>query len=101
MAVPSNDGAPWLTKLDRIGKRSARDEQCVFTNLGHVIDRGSGSAAQMLHRDELVWVHVPKPHPELQVASMTALTDFTVEEAFKMIMSLGALSPEGERALPF
>lgn len=38
MAVPSNDGAPWLTKLDRIGKRSARDEQCVFTNLGHVID---------------------------------------------------------------
>lgn len=38
MAVPSNDGAPWSTKLDRIGKRSARDEQCVFSNLGHVID---------------------------------------------------------------
>lgn len=38
MAVLSNDGAPWLTKLDRIGKRSARDERCVFSNLGHLID---------------------------------------------------------------
>ena len=38
MAVLSNDGAPWSTKLDRIGERSARDEHCVFSNLGHVID---------------------------------------------------------------
>jgi len=38
MAVPSNDGAPWLTKLDRIGKRSARDERCVFNNPGYLID---------------------------------------------------------------
>jgi ectoine hydroxylase-related dioxygenase (phytanoyl-CoA dioxygenase family) len=30
-----------------------------------------------LHRDELVWVHMPRPHPELQVASMIALVDFT------------------------
>ena len=45
-------------------------------NLGHLIARGPGATAQLLHRDELVWVHVPRPHPELQVASMTALVDF-------------------------
>ncbi|MBM4384673.1 MAG: phytanoyl-CoA dioxygenase family protein [Deltaproteobacteria bacterium] len=48
-------------------------------NLGHLIDRGPGAAAQMLHRDELVWVHLPRPHPEVQVASMIALEDFRVE----------------------
>lgn len=48
-------------------------------NLGHVIDRGTGSEAQLLHRDELVWVHLARPHPELQVASLTALSDFTAE----------------------
>jgi len=48
-------------------------------NLGHLIDRGPGATAQMLHRDEDVWVHVPRPHGELQVASMIALEDFRVD----------------------
>jgi ectoine hydroxylase-related dioxygenase (phytanoyl-CoA dioxygenase family) len=48
-------------------------------NLGHLIDRGPGALAQMLHRDELVWVHLPRPHPEVQLASMIALEDFRVE----------------------
>jgi ectoine hydroxylase-related dioxygenase (phytanoyl-CoA dioxygenase family) len=48
-------------------------------NLGHIIDRGPGTERQMFHRDELVWVHVPKPHPELQVATMIALEDFSEE----------------------
>jgi ectoine hydroxylase-related dioxygenase (phytanoyl-CoA dioxygenase family) len=47
-------------------------------NLGHLIARGPGAVRQMLHRDEDVWVHVPRPHPELQIASMTALVDFEV-----------------------
>ncbi|MCZ6712883.1 MAG: phytanoyl-CoA dioxygenase family protein, partial [Deltaproteobacteria bacterium] len=46
-------------------------------NLAHVLDRGPGAEAQFLHRDELVWVHVPRPHPELQLASVIALVDFT------------------------
>ena len=46
-------------------------------NLGHVLDRGPGAERQFLHRDELVWVNFPSPHPELQVASMIALVDFT------------------------
>ena len=48
-------------------------------NLAHVLDRGPGAEAQFLHRDELVWVHMPRPHPELQLASMLALVDFTAE----------------------
>jgi ectoine hydroxylase-related dioxygenase (phytanoyl-CoA dioxygenase family) len=48
-------------------------------NLGHLIDRGPGAEAQLLHRDELVWVHLPRPHPEVQVASMIALEDFRAE----------------------
>jgi len=48
-------------------------------NLAHVLDRGPGAEQQYLHRDELVWVHVPRPHSELQVASMIALVDFTAD----------------------
>jgi ectoine hydroxylase-related dioxygenase (phytanoyl-CoA dioxygenase family) len=48
-------------------------------NLAHVLDRGPGSERQYLHRDEIVWVHVPEPHAELQLASILALVDFTAE----------------------
>jgi ectoine hydroxylase-related dioxygenase (phytanoyl-CoA dioxygenase family) len=44
-------------------------------NIASIIDRGPGADMQMLHRDEDVWVHVPKPHPELQVASIWSLVD--------------------------
>ncbi len=45
-------------------------------NIASVLDRGPGADAQYLHRDELVWVHMPRPHPELQVASVIALENF-------------------------
>jgi ectoine hydroxylase-related dioxygenase (phytanoyl-CoA dioxygenase family) len=48
-------------------------------NLGHLIDRGPGAQAQLLHRDEVVWSHFPQPHGEIQLASMVALEDFRVE----------------------
>ena len=48
-------------------------------NVGQVIEVGPGAVAQMLHRDEDVWVHVPRPAPMFQVSSMTALVDFTEE----------------------
>jgi ectoine hydroxylase-related dioxygenase (phytanoyl-CoA dioxygenase family) len=64
----------FLSVCDRIlGPSCARYQ----LNVGHLLDRGPGSEAQMLHRDEDVWIHMPRPHPELQVASMTALVDFT------------------------
>jgi ectoine hydroxylase-related dioxygenase (phytanoyl-CoA dioxygenase family) len=55
-------------------------------NIAHVLDRGPGAEAQMIHRDELVWVHVPRPHPELQLASMIALEDFTADNGATRIV---------------
>jgi ectoine hydroxylase-related dioxygenase (phytanoyl-CoA dioxygenase family) len=55
-------------------------------NLGHVIDRGPGAEAQLTHRDEAVWVHVPRPAPILQVASMIALGDFTADNGATRIV---------------
>ena len=46
-------------------------------NLGHLIDKGPGGPRQMFHRDEDVWVHLPRPHDHVQVASMIALEDFS------------------------
>ncbi|USE34158.1 group II intron reverse transcriptase/maturase [Endozoicomonas sp. SCSIO W0465] len=37
MTVLSNDGQAWLTKLERIGEKSAYDRQMVFNNLGHLL----------------------------------------------------------------
>jgi ectoine hydroxylase-related dioxygenase (phytanoyl-CoA dioxygenase family) len=46
-------------------------------NLGHLMDRGPGAAQQWIHRDEDVWAHFPRPRPNLQVATVIALEDFT------------------------
>ena len=48
-------------------------------NVAQVMDRGPGAEQQLLHRDEDVWVHLPRPHAEVQVASVIALVDFTPE----------------------
>jgi ectoine hydroxylase-related dioxygenase (phytanoyl-CoA dioxygenase family) len=48
-------------------------------NVAQVMDRGPGAEQQLLHRDEDVWVHLPRPHAEVQVASVIALVDFTAE----------------------
>ncbi|MCP4004520.1 MAG: phytanoyl-CoA dioxygenase family protein [bacterium] len=48
-------------------------------NVGHVLDRGPGAEPQLLHRDQVVWNDLPKPHPEIEVASVMALADFTEE----------------------
>jgi ectoine hydroxylase-related dioxygenase (phytanoyl-CoA dioxygenase family) len=48
-------------------------------NLGQILQRGPGSPDQILHRDELVWADVPRPAPELQLATVIAFVDFTVE----------------------
>ena len=48
-------------------------------NVAQVMDRGPGAEQQFLHRDEDVWVHLPRPHPEVQLASVIALVDFTAD----------------------
>ena len=46
-------------------------------NIAHVLDRGPGLEQQPLHRDEWAWLDLPNPHPEVQLASVLALVDFT------------------------
>jgi ectoine hydroxylase-related dioxygenase (phytanoyl-CoA dioxygenase family) len=48
-------------------------------NIASILDRGPGAEAQLLHRDEEVWVHLPTPRPIVQVASVWALVDMTRE----------------------
>jgi ectoine hydroxylase-related dioxygenase (phytanoyl-CoA dioxygenase family) len=48
-------------------------------NLAHLLERMPGAPDQFWHQDELVWNLVPEPKPELQVASVIALVDFTGE----------------------
>ena len=52
---------------------------CYQLNVAQVMDRGPGAEQQLLHRDEDVWVHLPRPHPEVEIASVIALVDFTAE----------------------
>lgn len=46
-------------------------------NLAHLLERLPGAQDQFWHRDEIVWNLVPEPKPELQLASVIALVDFT------------------------
>jgi len=48
-------------------------------NIGHLLERGPGAEQQLVHRDEAVWSYLPWPHPEVQVASIVALVDFTAD----------------------
>jgi hypothetical protein len=70
-------------------------------NLGHLIVRGPGSKAQILHRDEGNWItFMPKPAPEMQISSMTALVDFTRENGATKIVPGSHKWPQLRRADP-
>jgi len=46
-------------------------------NLAHVMDRGEGAERQIFHRDEDIWIHMPKQRPQLELAMIIATVDFT------------------------
>jgi ectoine hydroxylase-related dioxygenase (phytanoyl-CoA dioxygenase family) len=48
-------------------------------NVGQLLQRGPGAEEQWLHRDEAVWSDMPRPGPELQLATVIAFVDFTRE----------------------
>jgi hypothetical protein len=75
-------------------------------NLGHLLQRGPGSEEQLLHRDEAVWSDVPKPAPELQLATVIAFVDFTRENGGTRVVPGShrwpdrQLSPAEQMSLP-
>ncbi|MYW00125.1 phytanoyl-CoA dioxygenase family protein [Streptomyces sp. SID3343] len=54
-------------------------------NIGHVMDRGPGAQRQYLHRDQLVWHHVPASAGQIQVSSVVALNDFTADNGATVV----------------
>ncbi len=62
-------------------------------NISQVLDRGPGAEQQYLHRDEEVWIHVPKPHPPLQLAAVIALADFTADNGATRVIPGSHLWP--------
>jgi ectoine hydroxylase-related dioxygenase (phytanoyl-CoA dioxygenase family) len=66
-------------------------------NIAHVLDRGPGTEAQLLHRDEVVWVHMPRPHPEVQLASVIALEDFDAANGATRVVPGSHRWPEGRK----
>jgi ectoine hydroxylase-related dioxygenase (phytanoyl-CoA dioxygenase family) len=69
-------------------------------NLGHLIARGPGAEAQFPHRDEDVWPHFPRPHDELQIASMVALVDFRVDNGATRVVPGSHRWPRERRPEP-
>ena len=63
-------------------------------NLGHLLQRGPGADEQWLHRDEAVWSDVPRPHPELQLATVIAFVDFTRENGATRVVPGSHLWPD-------
>lgn len=74
----------FLDLCDRILLPSCASYQL---NLAHLMDRGPGSEQQMIHRDQEVWTHYcsqrkdssEELQPDIQVATIIALVDFTKE----------------------
>jgi ectoine hydroxylase-related dioxygenase (phytanoyl-CoA dioxygenase family) len=66
-------------------------------NIAHVLDRGPGSEQQYLHRDEVVWVHLPRPHAEIQLASVIALVDFSAENGATRVVPGSHRWPDDRR----
>jgi ectoine hydroxylase-related dioxygenase (phytanoyl-CoA dioxygenase family) len=68
-------------------------------NIASILDRGPGADAQMLHRDEDVWVHVPRPRPTLQLASVWALVDMHRGNGATQVVAGSHLDSERFRAV--
>ena len=56
-----------------------------WLNTSQTMIIGGGEPAQMLHRDEANWPHLPWSGPELTVSSLFALNDFTEENGATLV----------------
>jgi hypothetical protein len=67
-------------------------------NIGHLLQRGPGAGEQWLHRDEAVWNDVPRPHGELQLASVIAFVDFTRDNGATRVVPGSHRWPDRDRS---
>jgi ectoine hydroxylase-related dioxygenase (phytanoyl-CoA dioxygenase family) len=89
---------PFYTALcDRVLGPSCSGYQL---NVAQVMDRGPGAQQQLLHRDEDVWVHLPRPHQEVQLASVIARVDFRAELGATVVAPGSHRWERGRKAQP-
>ena len=55
-------------------------------NVAHMMSRGTSAEQQLFHRDEDIWIHMPKERPHLQVATIIAMVDFTRENGATVVV---------------
>ena len=48
-------------------------------NVAQAMGRDPGAPRQWLHRDQEVWSFLPDPHPEVELSTVVALSDFTAD----------------------
>lgn len=64
-------------------------------NVAHVLDRGPGAERQWPHRDEIVWSHLPAPHPEIELSTVIALSEFTAANGATVVAPGSHRWPDG------
>ena len=55
-------------------------------NIAHLMQRGPGAEAQILHRDAWVWKRLPPSLGEVQLASIVALSEFTAANGATLVV---------------
>lgn len=69
-------------------------------NIAHLLERGPGAEQQFVHRDQEVWSFLPRPHPEVELASIVALCDFTADNGATRVAPGSHRWTEGEERHP-
>ena len=69
-------------------------------NFSNVMLRGPGAKAQPLHRDDGIYIYMPKPSFHLELASMVALGEFSADMGATLIAPGSHLWPEERMAKP-
>jgi ectoine hydroxylase-related dioxygenase (phytanoyl-CoA dioxygenase family) len=69
-------------------------------NTGQLIEILPGESAQFIHRDEDAWAQCPKPHPQLEIEALFALSDFTGANGGTQVVPGSHLWEAGRRAEP-
>ncbi len=73
----------YMSLCERFLKPLCSDYQL---NIAHVMQRGPGSQAQLLHRDAWVWKRLPPSLGEIQLASIVALCDFSADNGATLLV---------------
>ncbi len=68
---------------DSILKKSCQNYQL---NVAHVLERKPGAKAQVLHRDHIVWPDLGPKHPNRQISSVIALSEFTADMGATLVI---------------